>query len=467
MQAPLVLVVDDDPGMRAYMRAAFSVRPYRLELADSGADALQRIEQGIKPDLVFLDVAMPGIGGIDTLAQLRSLEPELNVVMVSCTSDTHNVVRAIQLGALDYVTKPLGQNDLDNMLHKWVGSRAARFPRGPESAEIVEFSNDMFFACASDCMRKLRAQAVQVASCDIPVLLLGESGTGKEVIATLIHHASPRAKRPMLKVNCAAVPADLLESELFGYEVGAFTGAVKAKPGKFELADKGTILLDEIAEMPPALQAKLLHVLQDQEFSRLGGRTTTKVDVRVLAATNIDIQEAIAARTLRPDLYYRLNGVSLRLPALRDRKEEIALLMNQFMLRLSQRFARPAPPLTPRLLQAAMGYPWPGNLRELQNFVKRYLVLGDEELAITELTSHNGMNGSISIEANGDGGLKTLGRSAKDGAEAIAIAEALEKTNWRRKDAAILLKISYKALLYKMRQHDLRPPGLPRSNTVM
>jgi transcriptional regulator with PAS, ATPase and Fis domain len=309
-------------------------------------------------------------------------------------------------------------------------------------------------------MKKIRSQAALVANVDIPVLLLGESGTGKEVLARLVHKLSPRAHRTFLKVNCAAVPADLLESELFGYEAGAFTGATHPKPGKFELCNKGTILLDEIGEMPPLLQAKLLHVLQDQQFSRLGSRSVIKVDVRILAATNINIPEALATKRLREDLYYRLNAFTLNLPPLRERKEEIPILLKHFMTRMSERYARPPLPLSPTLLAACLEYPWPGNLRELSNFVKRYLILGDEKLAIAELNPKNDMGGGQRNDpgARNDtnaGGLKSLARSAKDEAEAAAITEALEQTNWNRKQAAVLLKISYKALLYKIRQYGI------------
>jgi two-component system, NtrC family, response regulator AtoC len=290
--------------------------------------------------------------------------------------------------------------------------------------------------------------------------LLGESGTGKEVLGRLVHKLSPRAHRTFLKVNCAAVPADLLESELFGYEAGAFTGANHPKPGKFELCNKGTILLDEIGEMPPLLQAKLLHVLQDQQFSRLGSRSVIKVDVRILAATNINIPEALATKRLREDLYYRLNAFTLSLPPLRERKEEIPILLKHFMSRMSERYARPPLPLSPTMLQACLDYSWPGNLRELSNFIKRYLILGDEKLAIAELNPKNGGNGGshgeYGAKAAGDaGGLKSLARSAKDEAEAEAITHALEETNWNRKQAAVLLKISYKALLYKIRQYGI------------
>jgi transcriptional regulator with PAS, ATPase and Fis domain len=257
-------------------------------------------------------------------------------------------------------------------------------------------------------------------------------------------------------VNCAAVPADLLESELFGYEPGAFTGAVHAKPGKFEVCNKGTILLDEIGEMPTQLQAKLLHVLQDGTFSRLGGRTVMKADVRVLAATNINIEEAIANRKLREDLYYRLNGFSITLPPLRDRKEEIPLLLKHFMSQMAERYARPSLPLGPKLIAACERYNWPGNLRELGNFLKRYLILGDEDLAIADLVSGKPESGQPAGAENASIGLKGLVRGLKDEAEMDAIAKALEQTNWNRKKAAVLLQISYKALLYKIRQYDLQ-----------
>jgi len=281
------------------------------------------------------------------------------------------------------------------------------------------------------------------------------------VMARLIHKLSPRAHRTFLKVNCAAVPADLLESELFGYEAGAFTGANHPKPGKFELCNKGTILLDEIGEMPTSLQAKLLHILQDGQFSRLGSRSVIKADVRILAATNINIPEALATRRLREDLYYRLNAFTLQVPPLRERKEEIPILLKHFMSHQAERYARPPLPISPEMLEACLAYNWPGNLRELSNFVKRYLVLGDEKLAINELKPKSDGSGAQFSPAaqnsgNGaEGGLKSLARSAKDEAEAEAIAKALDETNWNRKQAAALLKISYKALLYKIRQYGI------------
>jgi transcriptional regulator with PAS, ATPase and Fis domain len=264
-----------------------------------------------------------------------------------------------------------------------------------------------------------------------------------------------------MKVNCAAVPSELLESELFGYEAGAFTGATKAKPGKFEQCNGGTLLLDEIGEMPAALQAKMLHVLQDGQFSRLGSRSmTTKVDVRILAATNIDISQAIATKQLRQDLYYRLNGFSLHLPPLRDRKEEIPVLLKHFIAQYADRFARPTLEVSPNLLQACIRYPWPGNLRELENFAKRFVILGDEKAALADLQASD----CAAADSQSDAGLKSLARSVKNVAEAEAIARALQQTNWHRQKAAALLQISYKALLYKIRQYELQPP--PRATGI-
>jgi transcriptional regulator with PAS, ATPase and Fis domain len=272
-----------------------------------------------------------------------------------------------------------------------------------------------------------------------------------------------------VKVNCAALPGELLESELLGFEQGAFTGAVRSKPGKFELANKGTIFLDEIGEMSPHLQAKLLHVLQDHQYSRLGGRHMIEVDVRILAATNVDVQEAIKTGRLREDLYYRLNVLSINVPPLRERTSEIPLLFRHFLTRYAEKFQKEPPVPSDHLMEAAMLCPWPGNLRELENFVKRYVILEDEEGSFQELVE---MKASTQKTSPHDEhavpvqGLKALVRSLKDEAESEAIAKALEKTLWCRRDAAKLLGISYKAMLYKIRQFDLDSGRVRRRDSV-
>jgi len=451
-----ILLVDDEPGMLRYIRTLLEVDDYKVATASTGEEALQRVQAGVQPDLVLLDLLMPGLDGLQTLEKLRQLKPNLKVVMLSCVGDTRKVVQAMRLGAYDYLTKPFQKVELDTVINQCLGANQQNYP-----GEVEELADDIFFVAASPAMRKLRSEAALVANVDIPVLMLGESGTGKEVMARLIHKLSPRAHRTFLKVNCAAVPADLLESELFGYEAGAFTGANHPKPGKFELCNKGTILLDEIGEMPTSLQAKLLHILQDGQFSRLGSRSVIKADVRILAATNINIPEALATKQLREDLYYRLNAFTLQVPPLRERKEEIPILLKHFMSHQSERYARSPLPITPDMLEACLAYSWPGNLRELGNFVKRYLVLGDEKLAINELkpkTDGSGAQFDSAAQEAGNGaggGLKSLARSAKDEAEAEAISKALDQTNWNRKQAAALLKISYKALLYKIRQYGI------------
>lgn len=451
-----IMVVDDEPSMLRYLQTLLEVDSYHVTTAPSGVEALRQLRGGHHPDLVLLDLLMPEIDGLETLEQMRQIHPDLKVVMLSCVADTRKVAQAIRLGAQDYLTKPFKKAELDAVLNHCLSDHAAAETPG----DVEELSDDQFFVSASPAMRKIRAQVAQLAQVDVPVLMLGESGTGKEVIARLIHKLSKRADRTWMKVNCAALPADLLESELFGYEPGAFTGATRSKPGKFELCDKGTFLLDEIGEMPPTLQAKLLHVLQDQQFSRLGSRSMVKVDVRILAATNINIPEAIASRKFREDLYYRLNAFTIHIPPLRERKEEIPLLIRHFMGLFSTRYARAPLSVSPALVEACLNYRWPGNLRELENFVKRYLILGDEALALNELEikkeeQPGAEEAAPEAHTPPTSDLKSLVRGLKDEAECKAIAIALRETKWNRKEAARKLKISYKALLYKIRQYNL------------
>jgi transcriptional regulator with PAS, ATPase and Fis domain len=307
-------------------------------------------------------------------------------------------------------------------------------------------------------MEKVYRILSKVAYSSHPVLILGESGTGKEILAMYTHQMSRRAGKMFLKVNCAAMPADLLESELFGYEQGAFTGATKAKPGKFEICDGGTIFLDEIGEMPAALQAKLLHVLQDGTYSRLGGRGPSKTDVRVIAATNINMKDAMAKKTFREDLYYRLNGLSLCLPPLRERLEEIPAMAAYFMRKGAKKYDLEPLPISSGLLDALAQYNWPGNLRELENVINRFLILKDEAAVIAEL---NVRPGPAAQEKSQDhveaGGLKRLVKGIKGEAESSVIANVLAETGWNRRAAANDLQISYKALLYKIKQYELTP----------
>jgi two-component system, NtrC family, response regulator AtoC len=316
------------------------------------------------------------------------------------------------------------------------------------------------FVASSRAMLSIRQQIEKIADYDVPVLILGESGSGKEVVARFLHSRSARARHPFLKVNCAALPGPLLESELFGYERGAFTGAVRGNPGKFEICKSGTILLDEIGEISPTLQAKLLHVLQDKSVCRLGGNTPVKLEARVIAATNVDICEALESGALRQDLYYRLNTFVLRIPPLRSRPEEIPVLLEHFIERFALLYGCPVVPPSQRLIAACLEYSWPGNIRELQSFTQRFLIQGDEDRSIQELQAAGRvMIGPPSeIDSPGESSvtnLKKISRQVKSNAEKPAIERVLQETRFNRKAAARRLQISYKGLLRKLREYGL------------
>ena len=314
---------------------------------------------------------------------------------------------------------------------------------------------DELFASFSPAIINLRHQIERVAGVDVPVLLLGESGAGKEFAARALHAQSTRASRTFLKVNCAALPSELLESELFGYEPGAFTGAVKSKPGLFELCDHGTILLDEIGEMPPALQPKLLQVLQDKQFCRLGGRRLLTVDVRIVAATNIDIAKALEQRTFRTDLYYRLNTITLRVPPLRERREDIPLFIDYFIDRLSVELGCRPRPLSKRAVEACLRHSWPGNVRELKSFIYRHLVLQDDETLTSELLASAAEIQQPDGAKIGASGLKSRVASLRSETERQMIEECLRTSLWNRTETARALRISTKTLWNKMRQYGI------------
>lgn len=352
------------------------------------------------------------------------------------------------------------------------------------SASLVENSVEILdrrrvFVAVSPAMREVNRQIEQVAGIDAAVLILGESGSGKELVARRIHKLSQRSSRTFLKVNCAALPMELLESELFGYEAGAFTGARQARAGKFEVCHNGTLLLDEIAEMPTAPQAKLLHVLQDGEFMRLGSNSPVHANVRVLAATNVNARQAVRAGTFRSDLYYRLNVFTIQVPPLRERKEDMPHLLSHLMGIWSASYGRPALPVTHRMLEACTSYPWPGNVRELESFAKRSLVLGDENLALRQLEGEIENERELqrepavpkavapaSAEKPGAAGLKDLVRGQKQETERLAILRALEQTNGSKQAAAGLLGISLRALHYKIRRYRISPRSEERPSGV-
>ncbi len=443
---------------------------FQVSLFTEAAELNQSLNGSAAPDLLLMDWNIvedeTEENALGLLAKTHAAKPSLPIIMFACSADLKEVVAATRMGASDVILKPFRKSDIDTAVEQCL-KKSGKQPADGEVEEIPLDENTSFVR-SSKRMKEIESQCALVARADIPVLILGESGTGKEVAAMLIHKMSARSQRSFLKVNCAAMPADLLESELFGYEQGAFTGAVKSKPGKFEICNNGTILLDEIAEMPTVLQAKLLQVLQDGSFSRLGSRNSVKVDVRVIAATNIDIKAAIAQKTFREDLYYRLNGFTLKMPPLRERIEEIPVLSQHFMRKVATKYECEPLPISPALMQALTSYSWPGNLRELENTIKRYLVLADEQTIMDELNpwQRAGSSGSSGEGTNDHKSLKHLVRNLKGGAEAAAIAQSLEVSGWNRKLAASDLQISYKALLYKIKQYNLSPPPRKRQPLI-
>jgi DNA-binding NtrC family response regulator len=469
MLSPHILVIGSESATRHAVNAVRANNFSCLAEAATEAEGLARVRLEPAPDLVLLEVSNGNGRALHTLQQLRSLRPDLAIVVLSALGNNRQVVDAIRLGAQDYLNMPLQEIELQEVLGRYVGPQNGVGMTNTETA-TEELGNGEFFLAASSAMRKVRVQAEVLANIDVPVLILGESGTGKKVTAQLIHKLSPHSQRRFLKVNCAALPGELLESQLFGYEGGTFPGAMRRKQGKFERCDNGTILLDEVAEMSADIQAKLLHVFQDKEFFRLGGDNKIRVNVRVLSATTANLQQAIAERRFREDLYCRLSAFTIMLPPLRERQEEIPLLLRHFMGRIAAQYSRPPLQFSPALIEACLRYSWPGNLRELDNFVSRYLVAADEAMAIAELRA-NGRPRRIveassgptaphfeSVSSNG----KALGiqgksslRTLKDETEAHAIMRALEETRWNRKRATRLLGISYRGLLYKIRQHGI------------
>jgi two-component system, NtrC family, response regulator AtoC len=442
---PSVWVVDDDEGTRGYLGDFLSSRGYEVQCVESGAQALHRLGH-IRPALMILDIRMPHVGGLDVLEHLDRQGQRIPAIVLSGVDHVGTVVRAMRLGASDYLLKPFDECQLEQAITN-VLQIQSRDP-GPGATGPA---GDNAFPSSNYRMVQIRAICDQIAVCDVPVLILGESGTGKEVLSRYIHSRMGRDE-PFIKVNCAALPGELLESELFGHERGAFTGALRDKPGKFELAGRGTIMLDEIAEMSPLLQAKLLHVLQDGEYMRLGGTRALHSEARIIAATNKPLAEMVAAGTFREDLYFRLNVITIDVPPLRDRPEEILPLCNRFVEQYRVKYNSSVKRLPEELERAYMRFHWPGNVRQLENSVKRFLILPDLQRALAELRHQQPVEVAPRAEKLS---LKQLSSHAAEKAEKELILRTLEQVNWNRKQAARQLNICYKSLLNKLRRWQL------------
>jgi two-component system response regulator AtoC len=504
---PSIAVVDDDSGFAGYLRTFLALRGYDVRAYSRGDEIIAAIKQGEPPDIVLLDVAMPGMDGLQTLKALKTARPEMQVIMLSGREQAQTIVEAVRLGAADYVVKPgdpegLGEIALDSAIKQAIERTRLVDELTSLRRQLSDDQDQAFLAWGdSPAMRQVAHIIEQVADSDVTVLIRGESGVGKELVARAIHQRSTRKNKPFVKVNCAALPAELLESELFGHEKGAFTGAATTRIGKFEQANFGTIFLDEIGEMKPPLQAKLLHVLQDAEFTKLGSNKKIEVDVRVVTATNRDLEAMMLRGQFREDLYYRLKVIEAVVPPLRERRDEVNQLTDFFITKYSRRYNRPMRAISDELRSRFLEYEWPGNIRELENMIKRFVILQDEQLVLRELskprpvgpvsmtppvgavpaseqlapppfqsphaavppdadTDDEGEEDEVGAAVPPSDGrrLVDVAREAALNAERAIISDTLKQVHWNRRKAAQLLGVSYKTLLNKIKETGLERP---------
>jgi len=456
-----VLIVEDDPSTRLGLTELVRTWGFTAEAASNGEEALEKVTT-FRPSIVISDMVMPKMGGMELLQSLKD-EGGLTVVLLTAQGTVETAVEAIKLGAYDYLTKPVEPQRLKILLDKLVERHETmREVRGLRR-QLREHGTFGRMIGNSPQMRKVYQVIEQAAPTAASVLICGESGTGKELVAQTLHQLSPRAHAPFVAINCAAIPETLLESEIFGHEKGAFTGAMDRREGCFELADRGTLFLDEIAEMTPATQVKLLRVLQERRFRRLGGRNEQSVDVRVVAATNVNPPEAVKSGKLREDLYYRLNVFNIELPPLRQRKADLPLLIQSFLTEFNQRNGKNVSALDPEAMQVLEQYNWPGNVRELRNVIERAVILSTGEfIELKHLPplvggeTHDASRPTVSLEAG----------TTVEEAERRLILLTLEHTHDNKTRAAEILGISLKTLHNKLNRLRGRVPGQGEEEAV-
>ena len=445
MAKPTVLVIEDEEKFRRVIGLHLSTTGYEVKAAGTAEEG---IKHAADADLVLTDLKLPGMSGLELLEKVRAQNAELPVIVMSAFGTVEIAVEAMKKGAADFLPKPFSLDHLTVVVEKALEVRKLR----DENRDLREALGQRYqfenIIGRSAAMQDIFATMSRVAPTRATVLLCGESGTGKDVIARAIHQHSPRKDRPFVKINCTSIPENLMESELFGYEKGAFTGANTSKPGKFEQADSGTVFLDEIGDVPPAIQVKLLRVLQDREFERLGSNRTMHTDVRVIAATNVDLRAALEQGTFREDLYYRLNVVPLNIPPLRERKEDIPYLAEYFARKFGGK-------LSDEAIVQLQGHYWPGNVRELENVVERSVLLANGPTV--EAKDVRIDSGQRSRGSSGDGFLPE-GMSLEQYEQAL-IREALKRANGNKSQAARLLGLTRNALRYRLAQMGLEPEG--------
>ncbi|WP_018123796.1 sigma-54-dependent transcriptional regulator [Desulfovibrio oxyclinae] len=452
------LIVDDEPGHRLMVRAVLEDAGWNVAEADSGESALEELAAlatdgcnpaDCPPDVALVDMKMPGMDGLELLRELNMRRPGLPVVLLTAFGSVGSAVEAMKKGAFDYLTKPADNEELKAVLDK--AHEYHRLLR--ENTRLRKGSGSgVDFIGASPGVQRVRELIAQAGPSEATVMVLGESGTGKELVAEALHQSSLRADKPLIKVNCAALPDDLLESELFGYVKGAFTGAVKDKPGRFQLADGGTLFLDEIGEMPPALQAKLLRALQEKTVEPLGGVSTVETDVRIIVATNRNLLAEVEAGRFREDLYYRLAVLEIRIPPLRDRKDDLPLLVSFLLGKLGEKNRKNVRTVTPAFLEALTRYDWPGNVRELENVLERSLILARSDALGPDLLPPM-ITGAGTPEQEHEP--TSHSPASLEDAEKMAIVRALEENQGHRERTAEALGVSRRTLQYKLKKYGL------------
>lgn len=453
---PLLLLVDDEASFRQVATFKLTEMGYETVTAENGEIAYSRFLD-VQPHVVLSDLSMPQMDGLELTRRIAAISDETPVIIFTAFGDIKNAVSAMKLGAVDYLTKPIDWEELKLSIERALRLRKLVDENRRLKAIVQERHSFDKLIGSSAKMRQLYSALERVAATDATVLLLGETGTGKELVARAIHLNGPRRREPFITVNCGAIPESLLEAELFGYRQGAFTGAVQARKGIFEQAHMGTILLDEIAELPQQLQVKLLRVLQEGELLRLGESLPRKIDVRVIAATNRDLPRLVADGTFREDLYFRLNVIQLKLPPLRARREDIPILAQHFLQEACTKYHRPLLKLNRDVLIAFDRYPWPGNVRELRNTIERLVIMAadTDTISISDLPEEFSMQAASSIPLHlPDGGIDL------EEVEKEIIKQALERNEWNQTRTARYLNITRNTLIYRMQKFGLiqNPP---------